>query len=432
MAVGFRVKDLTLQSGERLSLLVDADTGVPLWHPTLFVLTELRATNRASATLQQATRAVMVAHQVFRHLGVDLEERMATGKLLELSEIDALADLAGLTQEALDKLPPATRPTSALSSQPRVVSLEKARMRAGPTEQLPRVGLETKGIRLIYIRDYLAWRIRSKLLKLDIEHPFYSGLMAAAPLVVGRLTERIPSSPRFTDLDARQGVSKEVKDRVLEVTQPDSAENPWKNRHVRIRNRLIFRWLLDLGLRKGEFLGVRLGDIDLRSNEVKIVRRADDPLEVRKDPPNVKTNERLLVLGAELAEMTRAYIQGQRRNIAGARRHPFFVVATGTGLPLTKAAVSKLFVELRRKVPGLPEELCPHVLRHTWNDEFSELMDERGVSPDEEARMRKQQMGWADSSRMPAVYTKRHTRRKTNEASLAMQAKAYKVEESKS
>jgi integrase len=83
-----------------------------------------------------------------------------------------------------------------------------------------------------------------------------------------------------------------------------------------------------------------------------------------------------------------------------------------------------MFVELRRKVTGLPEELSPHVLRHTWNDRFSEFMDQSGATPEEEEKMRKQQMGWSDRSKMAATYTRRHTRRKTNEASLAMQAAA--------
>jgi len=424
MAAGFRVENLKLQSGERLSLLVDAATGVPLWHPTLFVLTELRATNRAAATMQQATRAVMVAHQVLRHLGVDLEERLAAGQILELAEIDALADLAGLTQEALDELLEA-KWLAPSARRPRVSSLERVRMRSVPTEQPLRVGSETKGIRLIYIRDYLAWRIRGTLLKLDFQHPAYQGLVATAPLVVGRLSERIPSSSRLNDLDARQGVGEEVRARIAQVTHPDSPENPWKNRHVRVRNQLIVRWLLELGLRKSELLGVQLGDLDMRANEVLIARRADDPLEVRKEAPNVKTKDRLLALGKELAQLTREYVQGPRRAIRDARRLPYLFVATGTGLPLTKAAVSKLFIELRRKVPGLPEELSPHVLRHTWNDRFSEFMDEHGVPPDEEEKMRKQQMGWSDSSKMPAVYTRRHTRRKTNEASMAMQAQAF-------
>ena len=60
MAAGYRVKTIKLESGERLPLLLSKETGLPLWDPTLFILTTLRATNLAANTLAQAARAVMV------------------------------------------------------------------------------------------------------------------------------------------------------------------------------------------------------------------------------------------------------------------------------------------------------------------------------------------------------------------------------------
>ena len=422
MAVGYRVANLRLQSGERLPLLVSTATGVPLWNPTLFIVTELRATNRAAATLQQATRAIMVAHQVLDHLGIDLDARLVEGRLLNVGELDALANLAGMKQEGLDGL--LADEAKPVGSRRTVVSLEKFRMSTQPVKSPPLVVAETKGIRLMYIRDYFAWLARRALLRVDYRLPVHGALSETARLVIEQLSARISSSPQRNDVGVRQGVSPEVRQRIVDVTRPDSPENPWKNAHVRVRNHLIFMWLLELGLRKGELLGIRLDDINLRSAEVLIARRSDDPVEPRRDAPNTKGKDRLLALGDDLAELTRAYVHGPRRDIKGARKSPYLLVATGTGRPLTKAAVSKLFVELRNKVPGLPEELSPHVLRHTWNDDFSEFMDKSGVSPEEEEKMRKQQMGWSDSSKMAAVYTRRHTRRKTNEASLAMQAAA--------
>lgn len=423
MAAGYRVQNLRLQSGERLSLLVEAATGVPLWNPTLFVLTELRATNRASATIQQATRALKVAHQVLDHLRIDLNARLAEGRLLDVGELDEMVHLAGLTQEALDGLvaddvEPGSRPL-------RILSTEKLRMHATPVDSRHRIGAETKGIRLMYIRNYIEWLAHRKLLRFDSRDPERQALTSTAQLVIRRLSERIPTPSRNNDVGMRQGVGPDVCERIIQVIHPDSPENPWKNTHVRARNHLIFLWLLELGLRKSELLGIRLGDIDLRSGEVLIARRADDPLETRKDAPHTKTKDRLLVMTDDLAELTRAYLHGARRAIKPTRSHPYLFVATGTGRPLTKSAVTKLFIELRTRVPELPDELSPHVLRHTWNDKFSALMDERGVSPEDEERMRKQQMGWSDTSRMAALYTRRHTQRKANEASLAMQAASF-------
>ena len=166
MAFGYRVANLRLTSGERLPLLLDSTTGVPLWSPTLFILTELRAKNRASATMLQATRAIMVAVQALKSMKVDLEKRLSEGRLLDLNEIDELAGLAGLTQEALDARLAAVA-LDAPATRPRVLSLEKVRMGTKASDEAPQVGVETKAIRLTYIRDYVSWLARRKILTLD-------------------------------------------------------------------------------------------------------------------------------------------------------------------------------------------------------------------------------------------------------------------------
>lgn len=420
MSGRYRVKSLVCESGERLPLLVDAASGLPLFEPTLFVLTELRALNRASATLAQATRAIMVGLMALDYLGVDLSARFDEGRVLDLGEIEALVRLSAATQGALDDL--SLRESEPVPAPTKVVALEKVRMRANKPIGLPMVGPETAGIRLMYIRDYIAWLARRRLLRLDHRHPSYQPLHSTSQLVVGSLSERIQSSSRRSSVDLPQGMEKADIERLLDVIDPASPENPWKGEHVRIRNQLIFHWLLGLGLRKSELLIVRLEDINFRTNEVLIARRADDPLEPRADAPNAKTHARLLVLGDELAAMTRSYILSARRSVKNGKRYPHLILATGTGRPLSKQAVNKLFVELRRKVVGVPEELTPHVLRHNWNDNFSELMDGQKVPPEEEERMRKQQMGWSDKSKMASVYTKRHTKRKADKASLDLQS----------
>lgn len=421
MATGYRVKTIRLESGERLPMLLSKETGLPLWDPTLFILTELRATNLATNTLEQAARAVMVALQVFRYLRVDLNERLSQGRLLTLGEIDILSKLAAFRQEELDTLLENQAASEAVISQ--MVSLEKGRARS--VDNTPKqVAPETKATRLIYIRDYITWLVAGRRLKLDVSHEHYQALNEAVQAVVGCINARIPSRDHH-QLNSRQGVTPEARALILEVIDPASPNNPWKNKHVRARNQLIFQWLLLLGVRNGELLSTYAQDVNLRSGEVVIVRRPDNPEDPRKNAPLVKTRGRLLALGPALAELTRSYLTGSRATIKGARRHPYLFVATGKGSPLSKSALNKLFRELRTKVPGLPDDLSPHVLRHTWNDDFSELMDERGVLPEEEERMRRQAMGWSPSSKMAATYTKRHVQRKSNEVSLAMQAKTF-------
>ena len=64
--MGFWFANVRMASGERIPVLVRVDAGIPLWSPTIFMVTELRPTGLASATFLQATRAVMVAQQAGR------------------------------------------------------------------------------------------------------------------------------------------------------------------------------------------------------------------------------------------------------------------------------------------------------------------------------------------------------------------------------
>jgi integrase len=210
---------------------------------------------------------------------------------------------------------------------------------------------------------------------------------------------------------------------LIDVVQPGSPENPWKGDHAKERNALIVRWLLALGIRRGELLGVRVSDINFQTNEVLIARRADDLDDPRTNEPNTKTRDRLLSLDEDLAVLTRRYVTGGRRRIEGARRHDYLFVANGSGAPLSLSGLNKIFAVLRTKCPSLPDDLSPHVFRHTWNDEFSALMDKRQVAEEAEKKMRSRMMGWSETSGTAAAYTRRHTEKKAKEASLALQSK---------
>ncbi len=68
-----------------------------------------------------------------------------------------------------------------------------------------------------------------------------------------------------------------------------------------IRNALLVRWFYELGLRRGEVLNVKIPDINFQSEELTVVRRADDPEDPRKDQPLVKTRDRKIPLSPAFA-----------------------------------------------------------------------------------------------------------------------------------
>lgn len=167
-----------------------------------------------------------------------------------------------------------------------------------------------------------------------------------------------------------------------------------------------------LGVRRGELLNVKISDIDFRKNEVMIARRADDPVDPRRAQPKVKTRDRILPLSSELATESHKYIIQDRRKIFGATMHEYLFVADHTGYPLSIATLNKVFQTLKSKFCDLPADLSPHVLRHTWNDEFSRQLDGKNIGETREVQMRNYLMGWSQTSATAGTYTKRFVQKR--------------------
>lgn len=414
----FRVTLVRWASGERMPTLLDRQAGVPLHAPMLYALMELRSRGRASATIDQALRAVMVLLLSLRRQGIDLEARIDAGKLLDLAEIEEVSRHCRLELDALLSLPAVQSPSA------KVVPL-KGDKRPKRGAALPEVGVGTVAIRMLYVRDYLEWFVNDRL-QLQARAGGEAGntqqAQAALQSTLQALAARTPSvaSNRNT-VGKREGLTDETKQRLEEVLDLDSPENPWKGAHARERNAVLVRWLRDTGMRRGEVLGLKVSDVNFQKLTVLVARNADAPEDPRVQQPLNKTADRVLPISAELATLTRKYVMGARRAVKAARKHEYLFVANGTGAPMSLSALNKLFTVLREKCPDLPDELSPHVLRHTWNDEFSEQADARGISGPEEERLRNYQMGWSPTSSMGSHYSKRHTRKKAREVSLGMQ-----------
>jgi len=413
----YTVHSVTFSTGERFHVLREKATGAPLFEATLFTVSVARAKGLASATIKQILTALMVFQLALDGLEIDIDERLSQGRLLDLDEVESVI---ALCRKEVKSIVRTTRTTRNLAS-PRLVNLEDVRMRSATKVANDVVDENTAGIRIRYIRDYLNWLAAKRELKIGPAHSQYAGLSSIRQLIKDAFTERVPAAFSKNSDDERQGLSKEALVRLREVTDPTSPENPWKGAATKVRNQLIVDWFLALGLRNGELLGIRTSHINFRSNDVTVTRQADEVLDPRAQQPNVKTRGRVIPMSEELVTRTQQYISKERRAQGVARKSDWLFVANGTGKPLSLTAVNKMFAELRAKCSGLPPDLSPHMLRHTWNDTFSDLMDERKVPEEQEKRMRNELMGWAPNSKTAATYTRRFVRRKAREASLALQ-----------
>ncbi|MDP9536143.1 site-specific integrase [Pseudomonas protegens] len=417
----YAVKKIVLSSGERLPVLIALATGAPLFEPSVYVLSEIRATNRASNTIDQVLRSIMVLQLFLDSSQIDIEQRIRERSVFRLSELDELVRHCRrpvADQLKCNSIPPSHQPIRRSAAE----SVCLVQRKFAPTE----VAGHTAANRIRVIRDYLDWLVRYRMARHHSDVVEEERLWNEWTSCKDALDARLPRHKGRNTIGQREGLSPAVAEKILSVTSPESPQNPWKGGGTSLRNALLIRWFYELGLRRGEVLNVKISDINFQSEELIVARRADDPNDPRKNQPLVKTRDRKIPLSPSLCRLTHGYITNTRRNTEGARRHPFLFVAMGTGAPLSLSAVNAIFAELRDAFNGEFGSVTPHVLRHTWNDRFSEVMDNAKVSEAEEARMRSFLMGWSPSSKTSENYTRRHVRLKAQQVSLDMQAKQTK------
>jgi len=380
------IRVLVLKGGERLPVLLDRVRQQPLFEPLVYAVSRLRG--RAANTIQQHLVGLQVLLDFCSERRIDLAARIRSGQLFSVSELDGLA-------------------SSAVQLRKREIILSVPR----------RLARQTGANRLRSIRAYLAWLTARRLHQLSSGDVFPERYKVEREQLLAELKARLPSVR--IDGGQRSGLTQKQRERLLGAIELQSVSNPWGSASCRTRNFLILRLLYDLGMRRGELLALRLEDIDVRQGRLSIRRRPDNPKDPRRRQPVAKTEERILEIGSGLAADLSSYIIESRQALPAARKHGFLFIDSRHGAPLSASGLDKVFARLRT-VDGLPTDLTSHVLRHDWNDRFSTLMDEKGVKPGDEQRLRMYLQGWTWTGSAQR-YNRRHIIKRANEALLVMQ-----------
>jgi len=402
-----RITELAFNDGERYPILL-TDDGQPFWFPSLFITTQVRNNSKAPNTLRANLNVIRLLLLWCEENQVDLIARFQKKDFLNENEVESLTRYLQLKEEY--------RTEKVSSLIPRNKEAIRAKIRR--TES---VSNQTLYIRLSYAADYLEW-----LANRFLQHDSYAVITDVRELIrhMGNLLRmRRPvrsASPR----KQKRGLTQEQIDELLTVIQPGHERNPFVE-EVQQRNYLIVVLLYELGMRQGELLAIRVPDLDFSRNELVIARRHDNPDDPRTIQPVVKTNDRRLPVNTKLIESIYNYVLSTRYPIKQARKHDFLFVVHKNGpylgSPLSIRGLNKLFKQLQDASPVLLAELSPHILRHTWNDRFSALADERGMDEATEEKLRSYQMGWREGSGTAATYTRRHTEQAAMKAALALQ-----------
>ena len=144
-------------TGERLPLLIDRSTGVPLFDATVYALTEVRARNRAANTIQQHLVAIGCLLLFCRAAGIEINERIRSGELLTVGELDGLTRAVRLPFESLvAQVEQLAMPKESQRWRHKIIPLE-AHRQAFRTKGASNVDSATAANRLRVISAYLGW-----------------------------------------------------------------------------------------------------------------------------------------------------------------------------------------------------------------------------------------------------------------------------------
>ena len=387
--------------------------GLPVHEATLF-LARFRTQGRAANTIHVVCTTLALFYRWLHEANIDLLVRLRKGQFLTVPELHRLIDTAQYRADDLSE------DASTKSTKAQVIDLHRVRMRQKVTQSDRRpVGVANHATRLRYIIGYVDFLVG--YVAADLPPDLQSQLLTESRRVLDILRAQIPTVSRRAKLGAREGISQEDQDGLLSVIHPNSPNNPWKRGFVRHRNWLIVVLLLATGMRRGELLNIQLRDLKQREAKLDIVRRADESVDTRVIQPTPKTRERTIELRPSIMKAVWAHV-ALRREIKAARKHPY-LLASEEGPALAYKTIDKIFADIRRACPSLAINLSSHVMRHTWDDRFSEQAEAMQLSEAVEEKARNEQQGWADNSKSAVAYTRRYAARKGRELSLRLQEK---------
>lgn len=393
----WRIKSHPLLPGEMIVTVVDR-LGMPVWWPNLFHVFELRDAGKSYATQKRTMSAIATAFNWAAERDIDLEARIESFEFLDYAE------------------------TKALQARLQINTLEAK----GGNDRI--VGNGYWDSRCRAVRDYMRWRAAEAMHRLERQDAEHLGglLHRAAGEGLNRFCEDLVSGiGPDTKFDA-YGLDPDEQAALLFAITPGSPSNPFEERH-QDRNFALILTIFELGARNGETLGLKRDDLHLggSSPTLSIQRRQNDSDDVRRRPAKTKTRARMLPVSGSLATILNDWTTCQRsRNevYPRANRSPYLFVSE-RGRPIDGSTVEKIF-RMLREVEGIPPWLTAHKLRHTFNDRFSEMIDDlpdHVLRPAVEARMRNFLNGWSPTSQQGEHYRRRFVEAKGHDILLKLQ-----------
>ncbi len=408
-----KVEVLVFSSGERYPMLFDED-GMPDYWVTLYTTEVLRVKLTASAIENTIgdIKHLMLWEEIE---GRYLISEFSKGEFLGNDDINSIRDHCLLDARALRK-------SLKKKTGRNVIAL--SHLYPASSKNIPSVSTAHFANRLAHIADFLYFIARTMLRQRTDFADLCEAIDAMKDKILAQKTKVITPKGDVGDTEFKAPPQK-VFDALMRVVKVDSPDNSYKNPTIRERNELIIEVMYETGIRAGELLALQVGDIDFQQGVVNIVRRHDNPDELRKRQPVVKTLGRPIPIKEELAARIRHYIMEVRAIIPGANKHPFLFVTHKKGEYQGRSISNSTFTARILKpavarFPDMFEEIKRHGFRHNFNERLSKRIDAQNakaranpelglkvINEKEEIQIRKQLNGW-DSDSTAETYNLRH------------------------
>lgn len=392
----FRIRVTKMTGGERLPLVVDR-SGLPVPAPNQWSLF-IRRPQVQQNTLIEELRTVAHVYEWATRRSIDIDERLATGNGLSPLELSAL-------YQNLRHV--------------RVLGRKAASRRLNDAADVRVVNGKTHAVRVCYAREYLIWGLERALYRLDVSDIRVREIRGRCERV--RRAAIDFQRPSSDGVAKRIGLDREKRARLLDVTNPQYPQNPFR-RTVRYRNWVLIVLLMTFGFRRGESLKIYVNDVNVkgRNPSLTIHRRPGDALDPRTNEPAVKTLGRKIPLSSEMAQMLDTFIMHHRPRFPGSDRSPFLFFSVD-GNPLALRSVNAVLERLVACFPEFAGILSPHVLRYTYNDMLTESAIGAGVNVETLKQARNYLNGWSLNSEQGSLYSRRTIEERASAISLAHQ-----------
>ncbi|HGU4613874.1 TPA: tyrosine-type recombinase/integrase, partial [Escherichia coli] len=377
----------------------DKKSNLPTYYQNLFLTTDIRNRGATASTMEIVATNLLIFSNFLDGRGIDIIERVELKKYLSVAEID---DLVRYVKQRFDRQ--------------KIINIKSTNYRF--------IAKRTFSYRIHVFSRYLKWLCGLVHSSKGI-HAKYE-----VDVFIESIRAHIPrnSSLNMNEISEKSLNEEEIKVlfRLLEI---GGIENPF-HKEVQVRNRLIFTLLLNLGLRAGELLNLKIDDFDLRDNTLSVVRRHDSKEDGRSYQPLVKTGERVIPLSDELAREIFDYISNSREKMTKRKKHNFLFVAHCTGKnagePLSISAYEKVISTLKRASPEL-YNLSGHRLRHSWNYMYSKGIEGAELEYNRRKDLRNYLMGWSKESIMCDRYNYKYISQQEKDVVLKVYKSVSKI-----